>query len=154
MWRFFPETDFPQRLRPGRAVGLTPAAGRPVAWTRLRQVTRAGKGWAVGTDGIASRAEAEPFSGGLLVVRTADLPPLPAGEYYHHQLIGLVVRAADGGVVGRVEKILKTGANDVLVVRRPDGREALVPVVRAAVAALDPEAGEVRLADLPGLLDD
>ena len=106
------------------------------------------------TSDVDDREQALVFSGGLVVVRTRDLPPLPPGEYYHHQLTGLAVRSADGALVGRVERILQTGANDVFVVRRPDGREVLVPLVRAAVATIDPDAGEVRLVDLPGLLED
>jgi 16S rRNA processing protein RimM len=153
-WRFVPETDFPERLRPGRAVGLRPEGDGPVRWTVLRQVVRAGRGWSVAMRDIASREAALPFQGGLVVVRPADLPPLPPGEYYHHQLVGLTVRRADGRVLGRLERVLQTGANDVFVVRRADGREALIPAVRAAVASMCSEEGEVRLTDLPGLLDD
>lgn len=152
-WRFVPETDFPERLRPGRRVGLCVALGAPVSWTRLRRVLRTGRGWAIAAEGVEGREQAAAFTGGLVVVPSSELPPLPQGEYYHHQLVGLTVFAADGMRVGRVERILQTGANDVFVVRRQDGRQALIPIVRVAVAELNPEVGEVRLTDLPGLLD-
>ena len=51
----------------------------------------------------------------ILYVRTADLPPLPDGDYYHHQVIGLNVVDEAGRLLGKVTEILETGANDVLV---------------------------------------
>ena len=42
---------------------------------------------------------------------------------------------------------------DVLVVRRDDGREAMVPFVAALVPEVDLAAGRVLVEDRPGLLD-
>ena len=44
------------------------------------------------------------------------------------------------------------GAQDLLTVRTPDGREALVPFVKALVPEVDPVAGRVVIADRPGLV--
>ena len=44
------------------------------------------------------------------------------------------------------------GAQDLLVVRTPDGREVLVPFVAALVPVVDLDAGVVVVVDLPGLL--
>lgn len=155
-WRCFPETDFPDRLRPGRRVALRgPEEGRPPRWTALRGVRAAGRGGAllVCVEGIETPEAARPFSGGTLAVEAADLPPLPAGHYYHHQLVGLAVVDAAGRPVGTLSAVLQTGANDVFAVRRPDGRQVLIPAIRAAVAAIDLGAATVRLRDMAGLLD-
>jgi 16S rRNA processing protein RimM len=155
-WRCFPETDFPERLRPGRPVAVRAADGvRAPLWTALRAVRAGGPGGAllVCVRGIGDPEAARPFAGGTLAVDPAGLPPLPPGRYYHHQLVGLAVVAADGRAVGTVRRVLQTGANDVFAVRRPDGREVLVPAIRDAVAAIDLAAGTMRLTDLPGLLD-
>ena len=44
------------------------------------------------------------------------------------------------------------GAQDLLVVRTPDGREALVPFVKALVPEVDVAGGRVVVADRPGLV--
>ncbi len=42
------------------------------------------------------------------------------------------------------------GAQDLLTVRTPDGREALVPFVNALVPEVDVAGGRVVIADRPG----
>ena len=152
--RLLPETDFPERLRPGRAVVLVAADGRRRLATRLRAARPAGpRRWLVAVEGLPDRTAAQAYAGGRLCVERASLPPLPAGRFYHHEVVGLAVLDAGGRRVGEVVRVLPNPAHDVYVVRRPDGREALVPAVRAAVAAIDVAAGVLRLQDLPGLLD-
>ncbi len=153
-FRFFPETDFPERLRAGRAVSLVPAAGGPALATRIERAQPMGaRLWLLSVRGVDSPAVAQPFVGGSVCVAAADLPPLPPGQFYHHQLVGLTVLDASGATVGRLAEVQAAPANDIYVVRRPDGRQVLVPAVRVAVAAIDLASGVVRLADLPGLLD-
>ena len=55
------------------------------------------------------------------------MPALESGEYYWADLMGLEVSTRQGDILGVVEKILETGANDVLVIRGE--REHLVPYV-------------------------
>ena len=62
-------------------------------------------------------------------MKTEDLPELPEGEYYFHQLIGLEAVRPDGSHAGVLSEILETGANDVYVIRKDDGTEELVPDV-------------------------
>jgi 16S rRNA processing protein RimM len=152
--RLFPETDFPERLRAGRRVLVCPRAGPPFP-TEIRSA-RPGPGgvWLLAVHGVDSPEAARRFAGGTLCVSAADLPPLPEGHYYHHQLVGLTVLRPDGRPLGRLAEILHTGANDVFGVRTAEGGTVLVPATRDAVAAIDLEAGVVRLRDLPGLLEE
>ncbi len=152
--RLVPETDFPERLRRGRRVVLCPREGADLPTRILTIRTQGDRWWLVGVDGVRTPEDAGRFAGGTLCVPAADLPPLPDGQYYHHQLVGLTVLRPDGREVGRIEEILVTGANDVYSVAAPGGRHVLVPAIRDAVAAIDLEAGVVRLRDLPGLLED
>jgi 16S rRNA processing protein RimM len=85
-------------------------------------------------------------------VPTADRPPLPEGEYYHHQLIGLKVVNEQGDVLGKVKEILATGANDVYIVRPEIGKEILIPAVDEFILAVNLERGELRVRLAPGLL--
>ncbi|MBC6428435.1 MAG: 16S rRNA processing protein RimM [Cellvibrionales bacterium] len=66
------------------------------------------------------RDQARELLGAVIAQRAADFPPLPAGDYYWHQLLGLQVHSEHAGrtvPLGRVVELLETGANDVLVVR-------------------------------------
>ena len=62
-----------------------------------------------------------------------QLPSLEAGEFYWRQLEGLKVINEKGQYFGRVDHLLETGANDVLVVKADkhsiDDRERLIPYV-------------------------
>ena len=66
------------------------------------------------------------LSAPLAVPRTL-LPPLQHGEYYWTDLVGMTVRTRAGVYLGRVQRLLETGANDVLVVQGE--RERLIPFI-------------------------
>jgi 16S rRNA processing protein RimM len=128
-------TDFPDRLMRQDRLYIgetkTPCA---VASIRLH-----GAEMLLRLEGIADRDAAERLRDGILYTRVDDLPPLPEGVYYLHQIEGLEVFTEEGERVGRVAEILKTGANDVYVVRGGKG-EILLPAIPQVIR-------EVRLAD-------
>lgn len=103
---------------------------------------------------LPDRTVAEAARGTVLV---ADVDPAERPEdeeeFYDRQLIGLVVRSADGGRVGTVTDVLHLPLQDTLEVAT-DAGPRLVPFVAAVVPHVDLAAGELRLADVPGLLDD
>ena len=49
--------------------------------------------------------------------------------------------------------VLQTGANDVYVVKRPSGKELLLPVIDACILDVDLERGLVTAHLMEGLLD-
>ncbi|CAA9309955.1 MAG: 16S rRNA processing protein RimM [uncultured Friedmanniella sp.] len=101
---------------------------------------------------LPDRTVAEAARGTVLV---ADVDPTERPEdeeeFYDRQLIGLSVLAADGSAVGTVTDVLHLPLQDTLEVDTPDGVR-LVPFVAAVVPRVDLNAGELQLADLPGLL--
>ncbi len=95
--------------------------------------------------GVEDRTSALRLVGGYLEVPFDSARPLPRGEYFHFQLVGLRVvdeRGVDRGIVADVQPY---PANDVLVVSG-SGRETLVPAVRAAVLNVDLEGGRLTVA--------
>ena len=82
----------------------------------------------------------------------ADARPEDPDEFYDHQLVGLTALDLEGTVLGEVAALVHGGAQDLLTVRTPDGREALVPFVKALVPEVDLAAGRVVIADRPGLV--
>jgi 16S rRNA processing protein RimM len=67
-------------------------------------------------DGYPSREAIAELTHASIAVPASALPQLSADEYYWHELIGMQVKHHTGIVMGEVDSILKTGANDVLVV--------------------------------------
>ena len=102
--------------------------------------------------GVASRDAAESLRGAEVAIRERDAAPLEDGEYFIHQLYGLAVVDEQGAEIGRVREVLETGANEVLVVTRPDQPEALIPMIHDVVQELDIAGGRVVVRLIEGLL--
>ncbi len=91
---------------------------------------------------------------GEVVYIDRDSVKLPKGTYFIQDLVGLSVVDADTGeVYGRLSEVLQTGANDVYVVSRPAGGEALVPAIRDVIVETDVLAGEMRIRPIKGLFE-
>ena len=103
--------------------------------------------------GITDRTAAGELTGSWLSVDSGQLPAPPdPDEFRDHELIGLSVRTRAGEAVGVVTDVLHYG-QDLLVVRRADRGETLVPFVKAIVPEVDVAAGLLVIDPPPGLLD-
>jgi 16S rRNA processing protein RimM len=102
---------------------------------------------------LADRTAAEGARGIVLhaTIAAGESPDDP-DEYYVHQLVGLTAYDVDGTALGTVAGLVHGGAQDLLRVDTPDGREALVPFVKALVPEVDVTGGRVVIADRPGLV--
>jgi len=109
------------------------------------QVKPHGDGWTMKLLGIEDRGGAEALSGYYIAAPRERLPAPGQGEYYWADLVGLRVVNEAGAALGRVESLIETGANDVLVVREGN-RERLMPFVEAVVKAVDVPGGMLRVA--------
>jgi len=99
--------------------------------------------------GLDDREVARTFAGFDICVPRALLPDLDDGEYYWHQLEGLKVIDLQGQLLGRLDHLLETGSNDVMVVKACagslDDRERLLPYTDQCVLSIDLVAGEMRV---------
>ncbi len=143
-------TDFPERLTPGVTLYAGPD-NRPL---RLRSRRWHGHSLLVAFDGCTTPEEAGLLRNLLVSVHADDRPPLPAGEYYHHQILGLRAVTEEGRFLGAVKEILETGANEVYVLRPENGPEILLPGIDDVILSIDLEKGEILVKLLPGLLED
>lgn len=104
-------------------------------------------------EGIADRDAAERLRGTWLLVDSATIaPPDDPDEFHDTDLVGMSVRTVDGAVVGTVDDVLHP-AQDVLVVKAADGREVMIPFVKAIVPEVDVKAGYLVIDPPEGLLD-
>jgi 16S rRNA processing protein RimM len=101
--------------------------------------------------GVTDRSLAEQLQGQFVQVPIEEAVPLPEGEYYLYQLIGLEVITTDGEYLGTVVDILETGANDVYVVEAK-GRQILVPNISEVVQAIDPVNRRIEVKLIDGLI--
>jgi len=82
------------------------------------------------------RTAAEKLKGLLIAVPRSSLPVQPDDEYYWSDLIGLAVVNEAGEMLGTVENLLETGANQVLSVQGDSG-VILIPFVGSAIKQVD-----------------
>ncbi|AXC48821.1 16S rRNA processing protein RimM [Paracoccus suum] len=97
--------------------------------------------------GISNRDQAEAAKGVTLWADRARLPSLPDDEFYHADLIGLLVSDPGGAELGRVRAIHDHGAGDIIEVAGPKG-VLLLPFTRAVVPTVDLAVGRI-VADPP-----
>lgn len=103
--------------------------------------------------GIDSVEEAEKIRNADLLIRRDQSSPLKEGQYFIGDLLDLLAVREDGTEVGTVEDVLKTGANSVLVIKKKDGKELLLPVIPDCVLSVDSDEGIITIHVLPGLED-
>ena len=77
-------------------------------------------------EGYTDRDQARLLTGTDIGITRNQLPPLPTGEFYWQDLIGLAVFNLEGVELGTVNSLIETGANDVLVVKQGK-KERLIP---------------------------
>jgi len=149
-------TDEPERRF---AAGATLRAQAPRgSASKLTSMTVARARWHQSTllvtfEELADRNSAEAARGIVLHASVpADEAPEDPDEFYDHQLIGLTAYDVDGTVLGEVTGVVHGGAQDLLAVKAVDGRDTLVPFVKALVPEVDVAGGRVVVADRPGLV--
>lgn len=125
-------TDFPQRIKKGKVVYVGDSH---------KEMTILGTRWKqdlmlIQFKGIEIREEVATYTNNNVYVKRMTLPPLPEGEYYHHQLIGLDV-IENGQKIGQVKDILETGANDVYLIRTINKKELLLPAIESVILEID-----------------
>jgi 16S rRNA processing protein RimM len=147
-------TDDPdKRFTPGSTFSLqvpeeSPWHGKRIELAELRWYNGMPVGFFVD---VADRSAAESLVKAILWIDQDPDEAAEADAWYDHQLVGLdVVR--DGTTVGVIDRLEHMPAQDLLVVKI-DGREVLVPFVRAIVPEVDVEGGRVIVTPPDGLLE-
>jgi 16S rRNA processing protein RimM len=101
-----------------------------------------GPGMIVRLEGCSDRDQAVQLVGSRLAIRRRQLPPAPQGSFYWVDLVGLKVETTDRRLLGTVQRLLATGANDVLVVGERE--QHLIPFVMGQyVIAVDLDGGRI-----------
>lgn len=84
-------------------------------------------------------------------INKVQMPSLDEGEYYIHELIAMEVYSEADEFIGTVKDVMETSANHVLVVDH-DGKEALIPFVKAFIKELDLKCRKIKVKLIEGIL--
>ncbi len=148
-------TDYPERIANLGTVYLGSGIGakdlKPYQIEKVRFTPEFGL---LKFRGINDRNAADRLRQRTMMIAIEDAVPLEEGEFFLYQLIGLSVILEDGRLLGNLTEVIETGANDVYVVKPPEGRELLIPAIPDVILKTDVQAGTILIRPLPGLLDD
>ncbi len=149
--KVFPTTDDPQRFR--RLKEVTLDTGRGYVDLHIQNVKFFKNMVILKFEEYDSINEVESCRGKELWIRRNQAVALKQNEYFIADLVGMTVTEEDGSVLGTLADVIQTGANDVYVIKRENGKEILLPAIRQCVLHVDVEAGRMQVRLLPGLLD-
>ena len=106
----------------------------------------------LGIEDIDSIEETEGLMQRKVYLPLAQLPELPDGKYYFHDLIGCTV-VDDSGEIGQVSQILDIGNNELMSVLDANEKEILIPIQDDIIRYVDRKNKRVTVQLPDGLLE-
>jgi 16S rRNA processing protein RimM len=139
-------TDFPQRFAPRSTVYVNrqPMTIDSTEWHKGNVIIKLAT--------VNTIEDAQQLQGQLVEIHHSQSYPLPEGQYYHFQLIGLEVWTTRGELVGSITEVLTGKSNDNYVVSGAKG-EVLIPAIDEVVKSVDLGSRRVTIEAIEGLLD-
>ncbi len=144
--------DSPRLYSPGRRLTLRAAGGKERPVTVLTCRPHQGR-LLLTVEGVTDRDQAELLRGMEVLVPESDFPELDEGEVYLHEIVGFGVFLEDGAAVGVLEGFLDVPAQEMWVIRSPEGKEILLPATEETVPEIDMDERRIVINPPPGLLD-
>lgn len=138
-------SEVPERFADGATVWLEDGSPLTVASTRPH-----GGRLLIRFDGVTDRAGADELRGSSLVIPQSELPPLPDGLWWPHELEGSEVVTEAGASLGTLVEVVPNPANDLWVARASD-RETIIPAIRDVVVSVDTATRRIVVREVPGL---
>ena len=133
-------------FQPGSKIRLVNSSGQENIY-EIKWIKPHTKVDLISLKGVETRHQAETLIGSELFIEKEKLPELDNGSYYWHDLIGMDVFTTDAAYLGRLERVIQTGSNDVYVVTN-DTDEILIPALASVVVDIDLEHKRMQV-DLP-----
>lgn len=87
--------------------------------------------------GCDDREQAKLYTNNLVTIPRDQLAPAKENEFYWSDLIGLSVFDLTGTLLGTIESLMETGANDVIVIKGNDNKQLLIPYIKQVVKSVD-----------------
>lgn len=106
----------------------------------------------IGLEGVTTTEKAKELIGYTVLVEKKRLPPLPEGEYYWFQLMGIHVYSENGDYIGKVKEILPMPSNDVYVIE-DSNKEYLIPAITSVIQEINLKEKKMVICLLDGLIE-
>ncbi len=146
-----PITDDPQRFKLLKSVFLR-ADDEKRSSFEVEEAQITNKGVLLTLAGVSSIEDAEMWRGAFVEISRSECLPLPEGDYYYFELVGLEVITTQGQKIGVLDDFISSPANDVYVVKQ-EGREILIPAISEIIKRIDMDKGVMVIEPMDGLLD-
>ena len=146
-----PLTDHPGRFKGLARVVLTSDGGTQRECT-VKAVRYSGRTPLLTLTSYDTPEKARELAGWLVQIPEEEAVPLPEGQYYWFELIGMEVESDTGERLGRIVDIFPTGSNDVYVMQS-GSREVYLPATKEVIKQVDRKAKRMVIHVLEGLLD-
>ena len=147
-----PITDFPERFTMLKRLTLTSPAGESVV-SEVTSVRYAGGIPYLLFKGYDTPEQVKAFNGWFLQIPEEEAMPLPEGQYYWFELIGMEVFSEAGEKLGTIVDIFETGSNDVYVMKHGK-RETYIPATAEVVKIIDRKEKRMVIHLLDGLMEE
>ena len=86
-----------------------------------------------------------------ILIDRADAVPLSEDEFFIADVIDSEVFDENEKKLGVISEVLTSAANDVFVVKKPDGKELLIPVIKQCIVSIDNDIKKVTVHLLDGM---
>jgi 16S rRNA processing protein RimM len=106
----------------------------------------------IGFQGYSDINDVIRFIGTTLYVHTNDLEELSDNEFYYDELIGMNVVLENQEVIGVVADIKEVPQGEILVIKRENQKNALVPFIQQFVKDVSKEKNQIVITPIEGLL--
>ena len=105
-------------------------------------------------EGIDTVEKADEMRKTVLYIDRDDVE-LDEGAFFVQDIIGCeVVNADTKQSYGKVDEVIKTGANDVYQIKNSDGKAYLIPVIDDVIVSTDVDSGVIEIKPMKGLFED
>lgn len=104
----------------------------------IEEIKRSNKSFHIKFERFNSERELQVLLGRDIYISGKDLPELPEGSIFNHDLLNAEVWR-DNSLLGRIKEILNLPANDIFVIVDEAGKELLIPFVLSFIEKFDVE---------------
>ena len=146
-----PLTDFPDRFLSLSRVYLVSPGGKELVCA-VRSARSLGGTPLLLLEGYDTPEKSRAINNYLVKVPREEAVPLPEGQYYWFELIGMTVLSEEGERLGEITDVFATGSNDVYVMKR-GSKEVYIPATKEIVKQIDRKARTMTIQVMEGLLD-
>jgi len=133
---FEPYPEYAVRLKAGKMVFV----GKKKEAYSLRSVRSMDQNFLIAFDSLNDCDQVGHMRNAVLYLQSTELNRPQKGTHYPHEVLDMQVVDESGKLLGTLEEVLVTGANEVYVIKKAEeDEEILLPAIEDVILAVDEE---------------